>query len=565
MTKRIFRSICTVALSVFLASAALFMGVLYEYFSGVQRSQLRMQTSLAAQGAAHEGMAYFDGLAVKNYRVTWISADGAALYDSESSPDEMENHLEREEIRQALAEGSGESARYSATLMKWSIYCAQRLPDGTVLRLSIAQNSLLTLLLGMLQPACVIFAVALVLSLVLASRLSKEIVKPLNALDLDDPLHNEGYDELTPLLRRIAFQQNQIRMQERALRKKQNEFETVTKGMAEGIVLLNEQWTILSINPAAARLFGTGEFCVGTSVLSVNHSLELQKLLRGAEAGTHGELVMELGGGRYQMDASPVLSDGVVSGIVLLMLDVTEKEKAEQMRREFTANVSHELKTPLHAISGYAELLAGGMVKEQDVAAFSGRIYAEAQRMIRLVEDVIRLSHLDEGADGMKREETDLYALARETLASLRGEAEAAGVQVTLEGGPAVVYGIPQLLRGIVYNLCDNAIKYNRRGGSLRVKVENGENGVVLSVADTGIGIPAEHQERIFERFYRVDKSHSKEIGGTGLGLSIVKHAARLHNALIELHSAVDSGTTVTVRFPGENPGSDPAPAASEA
>lgn len=563
MTKRIFRSICTVALSVFLACAVLFMGVLYDYFSGVQRGQLRMQTSLAAQGAAHEGMAYFEGLVVKNYRVTWVGADGAVLYDSESSPAGMENHLEREEIRQALAQGSGESARYSATLMERSMYCAQRLPDGTVLRLSIAHNSLLTLLLGMLQPSCVIFAVALVLSLVLASRLSKEIVKPLNALDLDDPLDNEGYDELTPLLRRIALQQNQIRMQERALRKKQNEFEAVTMGMAEGIVLLNEKWTILSINPAAARLLSAGEFCAGKSILSVNRSLELQKLLREAEAGKHGETVMELGGGRYQADASPVVSEGAVSGIVLLLLDVTEKEKAERLRREFTANVSHELKTPLHAISGYAELLAGGMVKQQDVGRFSGQIYAEAQRMIRLVEDIIRLSHLDEGAEGMKREETDLYALARETLASLRGEAEAANIRLTLEGGPAKVCGIPQLLRGILYNLCDNAIKYNRPGGCVEVTVENGADGVCLSVSDTGIGIPAEHRERIFERFYRVDKSHSKEIGGTGLGLSIVKHAARLHNAVIEVHSVVDSGTTVTVRFPREAHGGS-APEASE-
>lgn len=550
MTKRIFRSICIVALSVFLASVILFMGVLYNYFSNVQRSQLRMQTNLAAQGVDKDGLSYFDGLDVKDYRITWIDTDGTVLYDSKSDSAEMENHLEREEIKQALSEGSGESARYSTTLLERSIYCARRLSDGTVLRLSIAQNTLLTLFLGMLQPICVIFVVALILSLVLASRLSKGIVKPLNALNLDEPLNNDGYDELTPLLRRIAAQQRQIRKQEEELRQKQNEFETVTTGMAEGIVLLNEKKMILSINPAAMRLFDTDRSCVGKYLLSVNRSLELQELLQKAEDGRHAEMTMELGGGTYQIDASPVFSEGLISGIVLLMLDVTEKEKAEQMRREFTANVSHELKTPLHTISGSAELMAGGMVAQADIPRFSGQIYAESQRMIRLVEDIIKLSHLDEGADDMKREDVDLYALAAETVQTLLPEADAAGLQMDLCGASVVVHGIRQLLRGIIYNLCDNAIKYNRKNGSVSVTVSEEESGAILSVADTGIGIPPECQERVFERFYRVDKSRSKEIGGTGLGLSIVKHAAKLHGATIEVHSIVDGGTTVTVRFP---------------
>jgi two-component system phosphate regulon sensor histidine kinase PhoR len=463
VTKRIFRSICIVAISVFLASVVLFMGVLYEYFSNVQRNQLKMQTELAAQGVADEGLAYFEGLNISNYRITWIDTDGTVIYDSKSDSTEMENHLQREEIKQALAEGIGESSRYSVTLMERSLYCAKRLNDGTVLRLSIAQNTILTLILGMAQPICMIFVIALILSLVLANRLSKKIVKPLNELNLDEPMKNEGYDELTPLLRRLESQQRQIRIQSLELEQRQKEF----------------------------------------------------------------------------------------------LLDVTEKEKSEQMRREFTANVSHELKTPLHTISGCAELLSNGMVKQEDITEFSTRIYTEAQRMIRLVEDIIRLSHLDEGATDLKREEVDLYALADDTIQILSQEADEAKIQMHLEGENAVVYGIPQLLQGIIYNLCDNAIKYNREGGSVTVSVKNEEHQVQLSVVDTGIGIPAEHQERIFERFYRVDKSHSKEIGGTGLGLSIVKHAARLHDASIKVHSVVDGGTTIVVSFPKDTNASE--------
>lgn len=549
MTKRIFKSICIVAVSVFLSSVILFMGVLYDYFVSIQRRQLRMQTDLAAQGAANEGIAYFEGLDVTDYRITWIGTDGAVLYDSKSDSAEMENHLEREEIKQALSEGVGESSRYSITLLERSVYCARRLPDGTVLRLSIAQNTLLTLILGMMQPICSIFAIVLVVALVLASRLSKAIVKPLNELNLDDPLKNDGYDEMAPLLKRIATQQRQIRRQGEELRQKQSEFEAVTTGMAEGIVLLNKKKMILSINPAAMRLFGAEQSCKGRYLLSLNRSLELQELLQKAGDGEHTEMRMELDGGIYQLDASPVFSDGLVSGVVLLMLDVTEKEKAEQMRREFTANVSHELKTPLHTISGSAELMENGMVKQEDIPVFAGRIYSEAQRMIRLVEDIIRLSHLDEG-DNMKWEDIDLYMLAEETVQVLLPEAQTAGIRIDICGSSAIVYGVRQLLWSIVFNLCDNAIKYNHRDGSVSVTVESEENSVILAVADSGIGIPAKHQERIFERFYRVDKSHSKAIGGTGLGLSIVKHAAKFHNARIEVHSVVDRGTTIKVYFP---------------
>lgn len=550
MTKRIFRSICLVALGVFVASVALFLVVLYDYFGGVQKDQLQMQTELASHAVANEGSAYFDDLDTAQYRITWIGADGEVLYDNRSDSGEMENHLEREEIKEALATGEGESSRYSITLMERALYCAKRLPDGSVIRLSISQNTLLTLLLGMMQPICIIIFIAIILSLVLASRLSKRIVKPLNALDLEKPLSNDGYDELAPLLHRIDSQQRQIKYQKGELARKQKEFEAITENMTEGIILLNTKGNVLGINRAAKRLFGTDASCIGQHLLSVNRSPQISGLLLSAESGRHDERTIDLAGSRYQLLLSPVKNGENLSGSVLLAINVTEKEKAEQMRREFTANVSHELKTPLHTIAGSAELLANGIVKEEDRMGFYTRIQGEAQRMIRLVEDIIRLSHLDEGADDMKREEVDLFALAEDTVKSLQTEAENAHITMILGGEPAVIEGIPQLLQSVIFNLCDNAIKYNREYGSVAVTVKTESDHVILAVADTGIGIPPEHQERIFERFYRVDKSRSKELGGTGLGLSIAKHAARLHNAKIDLQSVENGGTTITVMFP---------------
>jgi two-component system phosphate regulon sensor histidine kinase PhoR len=553
MTKRILHLIWLVAICVFFASSALFTAVLYDHLSDLQREQLRVQTALAAQGVSTSGLDYLQDLPLTDSRVTWIAADGSVLFDNQSDPDDMENHLAREEVQEAFSIGFGESDRYSDTQSGRALYCAQRLPDGTVLRLSIshdAMRSLLALLTGIAGPTCLIFAVVLLPSLALASGLSKKIVRPLNALDLDEPLKNTEYDELSPLLRRIDAQQRQIRWQTDELRKKQQEFETVTSGMAEGIILLNSRGIILSINPAAMQLLETDDSCIGQDILSVNRQLELQDMLLKSAYGKHSEQVLELGDNSYQIDASPVISGGQVSGTVLLLLDVTEKATSEQMRREFTANVSHELKTPLHTISGCAELMANGLVQPADIPQFANRIYTEAQRMIHLVEDILKLSHLDEGASGQMREPIDLYQLTKETLDLLSLEAKDADISLRLSGEATVVQGIRQLLQGIVYNLCDNAIKYNRKGGSVNVSVRDEGQFVRLTVADTGIGIPPEHQERIFERFYRVDKSHSKEIGGTGLGLSIVKHAARLHSASIALQSTVGRGTTITVTFP---------------
>ncbi len=550
MTKRIFRSIGFVAIAVFLASLILIMGVLYDYFSGVQQRQLQMQLELAAQGVTNEETAYFSDLTVRDYRITWIAADGTVLYDSDALSSDMENHLEREEIKEALATGHGESRRYSATLMDRSLYAAQRLEDGTVLRLSIAQSSILTLVLGMAQPISIVIVLAVVLSVVLAIRLSKNIVKPLNEIDLDHPLSNEGYDELAPFLRRIDSQQKQLRRQKTRLEQKQAELDTIIGSMSEGMVLLNEHGKIVSINPAAMALLGVEKSPVGADMLTVSRNLSLNDILRQTLQGQSVVETVSLETGQYQISASPIMSEGKVAGAALCFFDVTEKEKAEQMRREFTSNVSHELKTPLHSISGYAELLQNNMVKQGDIVPFAGKIYREAQRMTSLVEDILSLSHLDEGAEDMEWTEVDLYELAAKAIAGLEAEAKAAEVKMSLHGEYCSLHGVPQLLHSILYNLCDNAIKYNKNGGEVTVSVERQDADAVLTVSDTGIGIPAQEQARIFERFYRVDKSRSKEVGGTGLGLSIVKHAVLIHHGTIEVDSAVDEGTTITVRLP---------------
>lgn len=550
MKKNIFRSICLAAAIVFAASLILIMSVLYDYFSKGQQIQLKTQTGFVAQAVEQEGLSYFEGFSIQDIRITWIASDGSILYDSDLNTDQMENHLNREEVKEAASSGYGESARYSTTLLERQLYAAQRLSDGSIIRLSNTHLTVVSLILAMLQPILIVGIIAVVLAFALASSLSKKIVKPLNELNLDEPQGNKGYEELKPLFDRVDSQQRQLRNQEAKLRQKQEEFITATDNLNEGLVLLNDRGIILSINKTASRLLSISTFCIGKDILLLNNSLPLQELLRVARSGKHSEMAMCLGGTEHQINASPVVSDGLVTGIALLIFDVSEKEKAEKMRREFTANVSHELKTPLHSISGYAELMKNGIVKQEDLREFSERIYTEAQRMIALVDDIIKLSCLDEGMEEMKWEDTDMNVLAEETIRTLQPLADAKKVMLTWEGSPAGMRGIPQLLEGIIYNLCDNAIKYNRENGSVSLEVKDVGDYIVLSVSDTGIGIAEEHTGRVFERFYRVDKSHSKEVGGTGLGLSIVKHAAKIHNAQIELQSVVDGGTTVTAKFP---------------
>lgn len=550
MTKRIFYSIFLAAIGIFLAAVLLFLFVLYDYFSDVSRSQLRTETEILAVAVSDEGAKFFDGLRVDNYRITLISSDGSVLFDSASNADKMENHSEREEFKQAVSEGFGESSRYSATLTERYFYCAKLLPDGQVLRLSTVQNSLLTLIMGMGSQICAILAVAAILSAVLASRLSKRIAKPLSELDLDDPLNNDCYDELSPLLKKIDSQQKKIRKQSDELTHKKVEFETITNGMSEGLILLNNNGVILSANSSAARILGFNKNDKPKDILSVDRDLKLSELLKTTRNGEYSQMNREFNGRKFQFGASPVKSDNGVSGTVLLLLDITEKEQSEQLRREFTANVSHELKTPLQTISGCSELLKNDMVKPEDVSEFSEKIFSESQRMIRLIEDIIKLSRLDEGAVGMEWESVDLYALSGDVINSLSGAANSAGITLKLTGEPSVINGIPQLLQTMIFNLCDNSVKYNHKGGSVEITVKSEDNSTVLTVSDTGIGIPPEHTERIFERFYRVDKSRSREVGGTGLGLSIVKHAAKIHNAEIKIDSTVGKGTAITVIFP---------------
>lgn len=549
MTKRIFRSIFTVAAVILLASFVLITGVLYEYFSNKQVDQLNMQTHLAAQGLEAAGEDYLSDMDISGCRLTWIAADGTVLYDSQAELSGMENHADREEVRQALKTGHGESMRYSTTLMERQLYSADRLSDGTVVRISDTQYTPLTLILGMIQPVIIIALIALLLSLLLASRMAKRIVKPLNEMSLDNAEKIETYPELAPLTDKLKSQQNQLREQEKELRRRRDEFDAATGSMTEGLVLLNEQGSVLSINKAATKALDIGRYCIGKDIRALSEEPRLRETVEKALGGEHGEAHITLGGVSYRLYASPVTSGDRVAGAALLMLDTTEKEKAEQLRREFSANVSHELKSPLHTISGCAELLANGIVKPEDVPHFISQIQSESKRMIALIEDIIKLSHLDEGAEDMQREDVDLLSVARREAGNLSQAAEDAGVTLTVSGESAVINGIPQLLAAIVHNLCENAIKYNHPGGFARVNVRREGKKTLLTVEDDGIGIPPEEQQRIFERFYRVDKSHSKEVGGTGLGLSIVKHAAALHNARISVVSAPDRGTTITLAF----------------
>lgn len=549
MTKRIFRATLLVGVAVLIASLTLVMGALYSYFGRVQESQLRDELSLAVVGVEQNGTDYLRKLRSDQYRITWLCADGAVLYDTQADAESMENHAQRQEVQQALATGEGESSRYSDTLLQKTVYYAKRLPDGTVLRLSAIRVTTGVLVLNMLQPILLVLAAALILSGVLASRLARRITEPLNRLDLEHPLENDTYEELAPLLRRMEHQRRQIDRQMDELRRRSEEFEQITGSMNEGLVLLDEAGVILSINPAARRLLDAAENCVGQDLLTVDRDMALSDALRQAAEQGHSEFRGQRNGREYQFDVTRIQSEGRMAGTVLLVFDVTERAFAERNRREFTANVSHELKTPLQGIIGSAELLENGLVKQEDVPRFIGHIRSEAQRLVTLIGDIIRLSQLDEG-EPMPAEPVALLALAREAAESLQSAAAARNVTITVEGEPVALTGVRRLLYEIVFNLCDNAIKYNTDGGRVQVTVTKENETAAVTVRDTGIGIPPDQQDRVFERFYRVDKSHSKASGGTGLGLSIVKHAVQYHHGAIHLQSEVGKGTEIRVTFP---------------
>ena len=558
MSKKIFRSTLAIAAAVLLASLVIVLGCLYDYFSTVQAGQLKDELRLAAYAVEESGDAYLERLTARDYRytwtpdyrLTWVASDGTVLFDTAEPAENMENHGNRIEIREAFASGESSSVRYSETLTERTLYYARALNNGTVLRISVSQMTVLALVLVMVQPILMVGLFAVILSAVLANRMAKRITQPLNTLDLDHPLENNIYEELSPLLRRIQQQRGQISAQLRELRAKTEEFEQITSHMNEGLVVLDQKGTILSINPAAQRLFGTDCSSVRKNFLTAERGQDMCQAILAALEDGHSEIRTEKNGREIQLDISRIESDGAMIGTVILAFDVTEQAFAERSRREFTANVSHELKTPLQSITGSAELLENGLVKPEDVPQFVGMIRTEAARLVTLVDDIIHLSQLDEGA-APARETVDLLETAKDVASVLRDSAGEKGIHVSVSGENVSISGVRSFLHEMIYNLCDNAIKYNVENGSVEITVARGEGVAVVTVSDTGIGIPAEYRSRIFERFFRVDKSRSKASGGTGLGLSIVKHIAQYHGAEIEVHSgAGGAGTSIAVSFP---------------
>jgi len=547
MAGKILRSILVVAVAVLLASLAVITGLLYRHFGSIQQSQLRDELLLAGNATQMLGKDYLKASSTDRYRLTWIAADGAVLYDSHADETAMENHADREEIREAFDTGTGSSVRRSDTLTEQTIYEAARLEDGSVLRISVSRATAARLVLNTLPAILFIAALAIALSVWLATRMAKRVVEPLNALDLDNPMDNDAYEELSPLLRRIERQQWEIRLQMEELRRHQEDFAQITGNMREALVLLDHTGRVISANPAARSLFGAGRLQEGT-LFPTEDSAEMARAVHTAHEKGHCQFRAAMHGRTYQFDLSRIESTETVHGLVILAFDVTEQADTERIRREFSANVSHELKTPLQSIIGSAELLENGMVKPEDTPRFVGHIRREAARLVTLVEDIIRLSQLDEGVE-LPREEVSLLAIAQEVRDTLAEAAEAKDVTLTVSGESGMICGVQRLLFELVYNLADNAVRYNRPGGTAEITIDHEADGIRLYVRDNGIGIPQEHQAKVFERFYRVDKSHSRQSGGTGLGLSIVKHAAQYHNGKIEVQSEAGKGTIIAVLF----------------
>ncbi len=548
MTKKIFRSILIVVISVLILSFLVITGVLYKRFSAESEKQFDSNLFLLAQGMEETGVEYLSNLDSNEYRITLVDTDGTVLYDNQVDPSTMDNHLDREEIKEAIEHGIGESSRYSDTLTEKTLYCAKKLSDGTVLRISTRLDSFFILFINILVPMSVVVILAVIISIAVARSMAKSIVRPLNDLDLDAPNEKQPYEELSPIITKLNKQHTQISKQVKLLKTRADEFEQITESMNEGLVLLDKNGCVFSINSAAKKLFSTAEDPVGTDFLKIDESAEMADAVHAAFKGEHRQFLREKNGRYYRIAISRTESDGKTVGAVILCFDVTEVFSAEQSRREFTANVSHELKTPLQSIIGSAELLENGLVKPEDTGRFVGHIKKEATRLVSLINDIIRLSQLDENTK-TAFETVDIYEVTQEVVYDLAPAAKKKNVKLIIDGDKCVIKGVRRYVYEIVYNLCDNAIRYNRENGSVTVKTEKTEKGAVIKVTDTGIGIEEEHLSRIFERFYRVDKSHSKETGGTGLGLSIVKHAVAFHGGTTEIESVPGKGTTVTVTF----------------
>ena len=549
MNKKIFRSSMFTVFLVLIATILLIFGILFRFFEKQIQTQLSNEAGFLAQAVENEGIRFFDGFDSTNNRVTLVDQNGTVLYDSAADADSLDNHAKREEIKAAMENGKGMSTRYSKTLTEKTVNFALRLSDGNILRVSTKQYTVVTILMGMLQPVLVILFVALILTLVLSSRVSKAIIEPINRLDLDVPENNDAYEELTPLLRKIADQKETIKEQLADARKKQEEFNLITENMSEGFLVIDQDANLLTYNSAALKLLDIEPPADG-SVLLFCRAKEFRDVISQVLSGKRAENIMVREERSYSLIANPVTQNGMAIGAVVVLLDITESEKRDTLRREFTANVSHELKTPLTSISGFAELMKEGDVAAEYVIDFSTSIYDEAQRLITLVNDIIKLSELDGQGISFESEPVDLYELSEEVISRLENEADKKKITFHLIGSRAEITGVRKILDEMLYNLCDNAIKYNHEGGMVDVMVNQTKEGVNVIVRDTGIGIPPAHLSRVFERFYRVDKSHSKKIGGTGLGLAIVKHGAIYHHAQINMESMVDKGTTVTLAFP---------------
>lgn len=548
MTGKILQAILSVAVAVLIASLIVITGVLYQYFGNMQEAQLKDELRFAAGATEQLGESYLKSLNSDRYRLTWVSADGTVRFDSHADVVAMENHAGREEIKEALVAGTGSSIRQSSTLTEQTIYEAIRLNDGSVLRISVSRATAWVLVIGMLPPIAIVLILAIILSAWLAHRMAKRIVEPLNDLNLEMPMMNEAYEELSPLLYRIHAQQLEIKSQMQILKHKQDEFEQITGNMKESLVLLDHTRKILSINPSARTLFGVDIDCIGEDFLTIDRKPHMRLALEEAKERGHADFRLAKNGREYQFDLSRIDSDGIDQGMVILAFDITEQVNAERNRQEFTANVSHELKTPLQSIIGSAELMENGIVKDEDMPRFVGRIRQEASRLVSLIDDIIRLSQLDEKTEFLC-EDVSLRSVAEEVCETLSDAAKLKNVSLEVSGDDGVIGGVRRLLYEVVYNLCDNAIKYNHPGGSVKISVKQRASDVCLSVQDTGIGISPEHQDKIFERFYRVDKSHSKQSGGTGLGLSIVKRAVQHHHGRISVKSEINRGTAISVLF----------------
>ncbi|HGD6752180.1 TPA: ATP-binding protein [Streptococcus agalactiae] len=546
MTKKIFRTTLSATLGIVLVTILMIMGFLYNYFNHIQREQLRTQTALASQGISFEGKDYFENLKTSNVRITWVDNKGQVLYDTQSDAKHMKNHANRQEIKEAIKSGYGESTRWSATLTEKSIYAAQHLNNGTIVRLSVAQQTIFYLLLGMMSPLAIIILLAIILSVLIARYIAKKVSEPLNNIDLDHPLSNDSYEEITPLLRRLDSHQAKIQHQKLLLQKRQKEFDTIISKIKEGMILLDDQARIVSINAEALKLFQINDDWHGRFMMEVSRDLTLKDLIDQGLKGKKKEANIDIENNHYRVLVRPTTDNNRVTGLVVLLFDVTDQLQMEQLQREFTANVSHELKTPLHVISGYSELLANQMVPNEEVPQFAAKIHKESERLVKLVEDIINLSHLDE-QEKLPQETVNLYDLTQKVLEGLQAKADKKHIQINFNGEEAILRGNPVLLNSLVYNLCDNAITYNHEKGQVNVTLKNSPDTITLEVSDTGLGIAEKDKKRIFERFYRVDKSRSKIVGGTGLGLSIVKSALDFHNGSIKVDSHLGQGTTMTV------------------